>query len=351
MKKFILISVLVGVMPLSLMAQDDDMYFVPKKTKIVTVTPQNTDSKANNYWSGSNRSVDEYNRFGKYLGGGIQEIKRDSNIVSIVTFDRGMRPDTLYVDSASAQKIINQIAEYQYTRSMSRWDGFYNPWFYDYYGWGPYYWRSRYWYAGGYYGRFYDPFYYTGWYDPWINPMYNGWYGPWMYEGWYDPWYGSYYGYYGYYNPWYYGYYSPWYYGPYYGPWYYPFYGYYPGVIHINNRGGVNSGGYAGQRTWNKPQYGSNSQGVFGRYNGNGASGQRTNTYTNRSSSNRAFGSFSRNGNNNYNNNNTRTYSPPASNSGSFGSYGGGSSSSSGGFGGGHVSGGGGGGHFGGGRR
>ena len=313
MKKFILISVLVGVMPLSLMAQDDDMYFVPKKTKIVTVTPQNTDSKANNYWY------------------------------------RGMRPDTLYVDSASAQKIINQIAEYQYTRSMSRWDGFYNPWFYDYYGWGPYYWRSRYWYAGGYYGRFYDPFYYTGWYDPWINPMYNGWYGPWMYDGWYDPWYGSYYGYYGYYNPWYYGYYSPWYYGPYYGPWYYPFYGYYPGVIHINNRGGVNSGGYAGQRTWNKPQYGSNSQGGFGRYNG--ASGQRINTYTNRSSSNRAFGSFSRNGNNNYNNNNTRTYSPPASNSGSFGSYGGGSSSSSGGFGGGHVSGGGGGGHFGGGRR
>ena len=33
MKKLLLISMLIGAMPLSMMAQDDDLYFVPKKKK------------------------------------------------------------------------------------------------------------------------------------------------------------------------------------------------------------------------------------------------------------------------------------------------------------------------------
>ena len=56
MKKFILISVLAGVLPLSMMAQDDDLYFTPKKDAAT-----NSYSKYDNY-SGSNRNVDEYNR-------------------------------------------------------------------------------------------------------------------------------------------------------------------------------------------------------------------------------------------------------------------------------------------------
>ena len=64
MKKLLLISMLIGAMPLAMMAQDDDLYFVSKKKKSVVVEeaqdqfglPKDT------YYAGSNRSVDEYNR-------------------------------------------------------------------------------------------------------------------------------------------------------------------------------------------------------------------------------------------------------------------------------------------------
>ena len=38
MKKLLLISMLIGAMPLALMAQDDDLYFVPKKKKMIEET-------------------------------------------------------------------------------------------------------------------------------------------------------------------------------------------------------------------------------------------------------------------------------------------------------------------------
>ena len=37
MKKLLLISMLVGAMPLAMMAQDDDLYFVSKKKKSAAV--------------------------------------------------------------------------------------------------------------------------------------------------------------------------------------------------------------------------------------------------------------------------------------------------------------------------
>ena len=60
MKKLILLT-LVSAFSLSLAAQDDDMYFVPTKENVAKEAkkygmPQNT------YYSGSNRSVDDYNR-------------------------------------------------------------------------------------------------------------------------------------------------------------------------------------------------------------------------------------------------------------------------------------------------
>ena len=60
MKKFILLTV-VAALPLTLMAQDDDMYFVPSKENVAKEAKTYGMPK-NVYYSGSDRSVDEYNR-------------------------------------------------------------------------------------------------------------------------------------------------------------------------------------------------------------------------------------------------------------------------------------------------
>ena len=63
MNKLILLALVSGF-SLSLMAQDDDMYFVPsKQTKERAVA--NYGMPRSTYYSGSNRSVDEYNRRGQ----------------------------------------------------------------------------------------------------------------------------------------------------------------------------------------------------------------------------------------------------------------------------------------------
>ena len=113
---------------------------------------------------------------------------------------KGVAPDSIYDDAYFAQKYADRDEDFVRTREMSRWDGFYDPWFYDYYGYGPYYWRSRMW-------GWHNPWrygYYAGWYDPWFDPWYDPWYYGYCgwYGGWYDPWY---YGWGGYYNPWYWG--------------------------------------------------------------------------------------------------------------------------------------------------
>lgn len=315
MKRLFLLLTLASAMPLAALAQDDDLYFTPSKTAPTT-------NEAPAYYCGSKRSVDDYNRYG--IRSMYQKIGRDSLGNNMVRFrpGYGVLPDTTYVDTAYIGRALGDN-DYTYTRRMSRWDGFYDPWFYGYYG--PWRWG------------------YAGYYSPWY--YYNGWYDPWYYDyaGWYDPWY---YGYAGWYDPWYYGY------GGWYG-WGYPYYGWYnwgwPGGGYVYNGG--NPRGYTGTRTWGLNDHASNSGVRFGR--GSSTRGNNDgNTYTWRSQSNRSFG-----GRTNYptrSNNNTSFGSTRSSSfGGSFGggSFGGGGGSfSGGGFGGGHSSAGGGG-HFGGGRR
>ena len=298
-----MLLVLAGSMPLASMAQDD-VYFSPSKD---TEAPK-TEKPA--YYSGSKRNVDEYNRYGK-LNSYYQKIGTDSLGNDIITFQPGYgyRGDSDYTDTAyvypGSAKFSNDD-DYTYTRRMSRWDGFYDPWFYDYYG--PY-----------------------GWYSPWY---YGSWYG-----GWYDPWY---YGYAGWYDPWYYGYYGwGWLYRYGWYGWNYPYWG--GGVV--VNRGGMNSGGYTGQRTWTSGRtYGNASTGTGNRSFG---------SYTSRSAGNRSFGSRTVQPTRtyNYNNNSYGTRSVGGFGSMSRGSTGGFSGGGS--FGGGRSGGsfGGGGGHFGNGRR
>ena len=174
MKKLLLISMLVGAMPLAMMAQDDDLYFVAKKKKsaVVEEAQDQFGLPKDTYYAGSNRSVDEYNRRFKSQVEQIDSV--DSLREDFELTKRMSRFDEYQLDSA-------YWAGYRSGRET--WWGWHSPWYYSRWGW-------------------YDP-----WYDPWYFPYYSSWY-------WYDPWY---YGYAGWYDPWYYRGYWGWRY-PYYRP-------------------------------------------------------------------------------------------------------------------------------------
>lgn len=177
MKKMRLISAVLGIgkkvlpfclftfLPLSLMAQDDDMYFVPSKENVAKEAktygmPRNT------YYSGSQRSVDEYNRRGM---SSLTPIDSAGNDIIDFSAVRGVYPDSTYTDQADN--------DYQLTRKMSRfddytpseayWDGYRDgrwssPWYHSWYSWydyDPWYWNSP-WYWG--YNRY------------WGGPLYGG---------------------------------------------------------------------------------------------------------------------------------------------------------------------------------
>ena len=190
MKKLMMSVLLLGVLPFTTMAQDDDMYFVPsKESKAQDAYQYVMPSKT--YYSGSSRTTDEYNR--RMIGA----VPSDSVGNDIIDFSavRGVYPDSV----APAE----QSEDYQLTRRMSRFDD-YTP-------------TQAYW--DGYRdGRWSSPWYHNSLY-------YNSWYSWYDYDYWYwnSPWY---YSGYGWTSPYYYGWYSPWYYS--YGyPWSYGYYGYY----------------------------------------------------------------------------------------------------------------------------
>lgn len=329
MKKIVLLTVLLGAMPLSMMAQDDDLYFTPKKQAATQNSGQANVAERPTYYIGSNRDVDEYNRRGKFWSH-YQKIGTDSTGNDIIQFQkgRGVYPDSTYIDTTFVGKYYDTMIDgddYAYSRRMSRWDGFYDPWLYDYaWGYGPY-WRYS-WYDPWYYG-------YAGWYDPWYDPWYYG------YAGWGWGW--PYYRYYGWGGPYYWGY----------AGWGYPYYW---------------GGGYYARHDWN-PRYYNGGRGFdrdtrhFGQA-ASGSFGSRDNSYTWRSGSNRSFGGRSDVQQRTYDNGfgrsqrTTRTYSPAMqggtrSFGGGFSGGGFGGSRPSGSFGGGGRIGGGGGARFGGGHR
>ena len=217
MKRFVLLSVLFGAMPLLSMAQDD-LYFTPSKAEQSAYQQSIMEEERPVYYSGIGKSNDEYNRRGKYNYKkiGVDSLGNDIFMSRISTLHGdSVVLDTIYGGFTRQYESDND--DFAYSRRMSRFDGFwggyYDPWYAGrssfYVGWG---WRSP---------------YYGGWYDTWDDPWYYGYYGGYPYYSYYGGY--PYYGYYGGY-PYYYGYagygwYSPWsrYYG-YYGG--YPYYGY-----------------------------------------------------------------------------------------------------------------------------
>ena len=285
MKKWILLTTICSL-PLQLMAQDDDMYFVPTKENVAKEA-ENYGMPKKTYYSGSNRSIDDYNG------------RQSSSITPI---------------DSTGQEV--ETEDYQYTRQLSRFDDYTPSQAY----WEGY--RDGRWMSPWYYGRY-------GWYSTWYDPWYISWYDPW-YISWYDPWY--YGGYYSWYSPWRYG-------------WYRPYYHYYGGRsyrpsshqrFHANRQSAFGNG------------FGRNrSTGSFGNRSNNGTFGNSSRSTINRTTTDN--GRF--NGSRNSTGFGSGNRSSSSNSSGSFGSSrsssssGGGSRGGS--FGGGGGRSGGGGGRFG----
>lgn len=179
MKKLLLISMLIGAMPLAMMAQDDDLYFVPKKKKaqvekVKDITPVVAPKP---------KAKSSY-----------EVIDGDTTKLDVIDFTegKGVYPaDTLETEDFALTKNMVRFDDYDVSDNDAFWAGYragrdtwmwHSPWYYGRYGW-------------------YDPWYYGSWYSysRWYSPYYYSWYDPWFY-GWYDPWYGPYYSYYGYYG-------------------------------------------------------------------------------------------------------------------------------------------------------
>ena len=181
MKKWILLSAMLGAVALSTHAQDDDMYFVPTK-KNVASERATYGIPTDTYYSGSQRSVDEYNR---RWASSYEVLPPDTGDIISFAGVEGIYPDSL--GDFSLTQRMTRFDGYEpsaaywagYSRGYSDSWGWHSPWYYSYYPW---------------YDWYYDPWYYDSWY--WGG--WYGWYGPWYrgYYGWYDPWYygGYYYG-------------------------------------------------------------------------------------------------------------------------------------------------------------
>ena len=151
----------------------DDMYFVPKKVDKTEVAEERSVVRAIPM-----RDVDEYNRRGQFSSQ-YQSVDLDTLYSDVIIMD------TASVDTTTENALAvddfdyayDPQDDYTYSRRLSRYDDYYwhDPWYYGWYGYGPYWYGSPYWYAGL-------------WYAPWFY----GWHRPW---GWYYPsyWYGSYY--------------------------------------------------------------------------------------------------------------------------------------------------------------
>ena len=174
MKKLILISLLIGALPLSMVAQDDDLYFVPKKKSAVEKVTDKSGLPRDTYYSGSNRSVDDYNRRVSTY------VPIDSASSDIIDFDGalGVYPDSL--DDFSLTKKMERFDDYSLSENEAYWAGYqqarsdmlwHTPWYYRTYG------LYNYWCDPWYYGySWYYPYYYTtwhlGWWDPWYDYLY-----------------------------------------------------------------------------------------------------------------------------------------------------------------------------------
>ncbi len=197
MKKKTILWSLLAVLPVMGFAQsDDDMYFVPKKSKTEATAfaaasstrhseIQNTEDKeVAEYYSGALRDVDEYNR--RSGSGRTVTIITDTDTFNIDESQLTLNEEGKYViapqveEQNEAPSYYDYDDDFAYSVRLARFHGIgypyygyglYSPWHYDSWYYDPWYYGWRGWY-GGYYG-WYDPWY-TGWYYPYHYHYYHG---------------------------------------------------------------------------------------------------------------------------------------------------------------------------------
>jgi len=298
MKKFLLLSVLAGALPLTAAAQDDDLYFNDSDDKVEAQSTQQrrpvarrpvVGPQGQTYHSGSNRDVDEYNRRGRSY---YEYVGTDDQGSDIIEFQAG---DGKYeIDSTKTKRYYGDAPQYDDSEdyTISRRLGMYDDW----YGWySPYY--SRYWYG------WYDPWWYGRWYDPW----YYSWYDPWYYGGWYGGRWG--WGWHGWYGGWYGGWRPGWYAGT---VWHGGYGGRFGGIHGTRNHGGISRSMAAGARGYSR---------------GSGRIGSRSGLSTRSLGRSGSYGRSSsigrsrsyNNGTSTFGGSRTRSYSGGTRSSGSFG--------------------------------
>ena len=222
-----LCMLMVAMTSVSVMAQDDDMYFdtskkpqptrqqvVPARTTVDDYTFSPSD------YCGTTRSDDEYNRRGAYRRGYRQgftgadstsAVAGASDVIMLDSMSSGPANyrDTLQMNAAKPdgdsqyREDADYSGDYTYYDRLKRFDGYRNntvvvvadPWYYNS------------WYDPWFYGSYYYP-----WYDSWYYPWYDPWYDPWYYShiGWYGPGWGFSWG-------WRHSYYGPYWGGPHWG--------------------------------------------------------------------------------------------------------------------------------------
>ena len=111
MKKLIMFLLMSVALPLSMMAQDDDMYYVPTKENKAKEA-ESYGMPTRTYYAGSTRSVDEYNR--RMMVGANQTDSVGNDIIDFSAV-RGVYPDSVYNESDS---------DYELTRRMTRFDDY-----------------------------------------------------------------------------------------------------------------------------------------------------------------------------------------------------------------------------------
>lgn len=187
MKRFYILLILAGLVPMTTIAQDD-LYFTPKKSAQTTNVTSSTDDQPA-YYSGISKDESEYNRRNR-LSSYYQKIGQDSLGNDIIEFHSGdgtyggtLERDTIY--PGSEQYVFNSDDDFAYSRRMGRFDnfyGWYNPVYYSYWGpWGysgfydPWFYGASWRYGWGWYGGFYDPWFYGSWGWPYRSWYYGGW--------------------------------------------------------------------------------------------------------------------------------------------------------------------------------
>ena len=107
---------------MALMAQDDDLYFTPKKRVVVETSNDRYGMPKDTYYSGSDRSVDEYNRRVSHY----DLIAKDSTLNDTIHFsaEKGVYPDSTLNEDFEITRKMSRFDDYRIADNEAFWAGY-----------------------------------------------------------------------------------------------------------------------------------------------------------------------------------------------------------------------------------